>query len=136
MQAQSVIQESPGYASDMAGRPPTKQAPLLGQRMAALRKQRGWTQSELAERLNTTVKMVTYYEREAGNPTQKTIEAIAKVFGISPVKLMGQVKKKSKDDKPTPPSRLQKLTNRLSKLPPLKQQMVEDMLEGILKTRA
>jgi transcriptional regulator with XRE-family HTH domain len=132
MQAQSVIFGNGPYTADMAGRPTTKEAPAFGQRLAALRKQRGWTQAELAERLDTTVKMVTYYEREATNPTTKTIAAIAKVFGISSAELMGQQEGKSNDHKPGPPSRIQQLTQRLSRLPRHKQKVVIEMLEGVL----
>lgn len=117
----------------MAGRPTTKTAPAFGQRLAALRKQRGWTQSELAERLGTTVKMVTYYEREAHNPTHKTIDAIAKVFRVSSAELMGQSNLKNNGHKPGPPSRLQQLTHRLSRLPRPKQKLVMEMLEGVLQ---
>jgi transcriptional regulator with XRE-family HTH domain len=133
MQAQSVIPGSFGYAADMAGRPTTKPAPAFGQRLAALRKQHGWTQNELAERLNTTVKMVTYYEREAENPTHKTIEAIAKVFGVSSADLMGHANGQTNGHKPGPPSRLQQLTKRLSALPRQKQKVVVEMLEGFLQ---
>jgi ribosome-binding protein aMBF1 (putative translation factor) len=101
MQAQSVIPESSGYTADMAGRPTTKPAPAFGQRLAALRKQRGWTQNELAERLDTTVKMVTYYEREAENPTHKTIEAIASVFEVSSADLMGHANGQTNGHKPS-----------------------------------
>lgn len=132
MQAQSVIFGNGSYTADMAGRPTTKEAPIFGQRLAALRKQRGWTQAELAGRLDTTVKMVTYYEREATNPTSKTIEAIAKVFGISSAEFMGEPKGKTNGHKPGPPSRIQRLTQRLSKLPRHKQKVVIEMLEGVL----
>jgi transcriptional regulator with XRE-family HTH domain len=137
MQAQSVIPGSLSYTADMAGRPTTKQAPAFGQRLAALRKQRGWTQNELAEELGTTVKMVTYYEREAENPTRKTIESIAKVFKVSAAALMGQTNGKTSGKtnghKPGPPSRLQQLTDRLSALPRPKQKVVVEMLEGFLQ---
>jgi transcriptional regulator with XRE-family HTH domain len=132
MQAQSVIPENAGYTADMAGRPTTKQAPAFGQRLAALRKQRGWTQNELAERLGTTIKMVTYYEREAANPTRKTIEALAHVFGVSATALVGQANGKANGHKPGPPSRLQQLTSQLATLPRQKQKVVVEMLEGFL----
>jgi transcriptional regulator with XRE-family HTH domain len=136
MQAQSVIPGNGPYTADMAGRPTTKEAPAFGQRLAALRKQRGWTQAELATRLKTTVKMVTYYEREAANPTSKTIESIAKVFGISSAEFMGEPKTKANGHKPGPPSHIQQLTQRLAKLPRHKQKVVIEMLEGVLPKAA
>lgn len=133
MQVQSVILENGTYNADMAGRPTSKNAPLFGQRLAALRHARGWTQAELAQRLGTTVKMVTYYEREAENPTRKTIEKIAEVFGVDPVEFLGEANGSRNGHKPGPASRLQQLTQRLGTLPRNKQKVVVEMLEGFLQ---
>jgi len=132
MAAQSVIQKSWGYTADMAGRPPTKKAPEFGRRLAALRNARGWTQAELAERLGATVKTVTYFEREATNPTHKTLERLADIFGVSPGELLGDGEE-GRNGKPGPASKLERLTARLSELPRSKQKVVVDMLEGFLK---
>lgn len=121
-----------GYHADMAGRPPTKEAPEFGKRLSALRKARNWTQSNLAERLNTTIKMVAYFEREATNPTQKTLVKLSEVFEVSTAELLGQ-KEESKNSKPGPTSKLEKLTSELAQLPRSKQKVVVDMLEGFLK---
>ena len=129
---QSVIEKNLAYNELMAGRPPTKEAPEFGQRLAKFRKARGWTQSELAERLDTTVKTVTYYEREATNPTQKTLEKLGEILDVTPSELMGEVSN-SKNGKPGPASKLEKLTAQLAKLPKSKQKVVIDMLEGYLK---
>jgi transcriptional regulator with XRE-family HTH domain len=137
MQQDPVIRISaqfPPYIPGMpAGRPATKSAPVFGQRMAALRKERGWTQSQLAQHLGVAVKTVIYYEREAENPTRKTIERIAKVFGVAPVELMGQTNGAKNGHKPGPPSRLQQLSERLAALPRSKQKVVVQMLEGFLQ---
>jgi transcriptional regulator with XRE-family HTH domain len=97
-----------------------------------LRQDRGWTQTALAERLGTTVKMVTYYEREAQNPTRKTIERVAMVFGVPISELMGGGSRE-RSGKPGPPSRWLPLIQRLSRLPKGQQQVVERMLEGFLQ---
>lgn len=135
MQAQPVIPGTGAYAGDMAGRPTTKPAPPFGERIATLRRERGWTQPELAERLGITVKMVTYFEREAQNPTHKTIEQFAQVFGVSPAELMGKAASNARraKAKPGPPSRLHQLTERLAELPRQKQKVVVEMLEGFLQ---
>ena len=137
MQAKTRISELAPYSpSDMAGRPATKPAPPFGKRLAALRKERGWTQPQLAERIGTTVKMVTYLERQAKNPTVKTMEQIASVFGIPASELLGPAKAQKGAGKPGPRSRLEELTGQLSKLPRGKQKVVVEMLEGFLqKTR-
>ncbi len=121
------------YAGFMpAGRPPTKEAPAFGQRLAALRKERGWTQPELAEQLGVSVKAITYYEREASNPTAKTVEQIAKVFGVAPADLIADQDTRPHKRKSGPPSRLEQIFDRISELPRSKQQLVADMLEGFL----
>jgi len=133
MQAKSVTSEKGSYNADMAGRPTSKPAPAFGKQLAALRHARGWTQAELAIRLGTTVKMVTYYEREAENPTRKTIEHIAKVLGVDPVELMGEALNQKTVGKSGPPSHLQQLIQRLATLPRSKQKVVIEMLEGFLQ---
>jgi transcriptional regulator with XRE-family HTH domain len=139
MQANSVIPvvfpDDP-YNSDMAGRPPTKPAPPFGERLAALRKARGWTQPQLAERLDLTVKTITYYERLAGNPTAKTIERLAQVFGVSYAELLGDPNGQKQTRKSGPPSRLQQLTGEVSELPRNKQKFVIEFLEGYLQRAA
>jgi transcriptional regulator with XRE-family HTH domain len=132
MQAKSVINKIMGYPADMAGRPPTKEAPEFGKRLSALRKARGWTQSDMAQRLDTTIKMVAYFEREATNPTQKTLQKLSEVFEISSAELLGQEEYK-KQNKPGPASKLEQLTAELSRLPRSKQKVIVDMLEGFLK---
>jgi transcriptional regulator with XRE-family HTH domain len=78
------------YTEDaMIGRPPTKPAPPFGQRLAALRKAKGWSQAQLAELLGTTRKTVDYYERRAGNPSLEVIQRVAESLEVSPAELMG-----------------------------------------------
>ncbi len=128
------ISEKVSYSADMAGRPATKPAPPFGERLAALRKKRGWTQPQLAERLGITVMMVTYLERRAKNPTAKTVEQIAQVFGVPINALLGSAKIVSNGaHKPGPPSRLEELTEQLAQLPRSKQKTVVEMLEGFLQ---
>jgi len=129
----SSTDENRVYTGNMpAGRPATKQAPEFGQRLAALRKERGWTQPQLAELLGVTVKTVTYYERSASNPTAKTVDRIAEVFGVDPSELIKGLDSRPRKKRTGPPSRLQLIFDRLSSLPRSKQKVVADMLEGYL----
>lgn len=132
MQVKMSISENMFYSADMAGRPATKPAPPFGERLAALRKERGWTQPQLAERLNVTVKMVTYLERQAKNPTAKTIEQIAQVFDVPVNALLNTAKVPNGARKPGPPARWEQLSRRLATLPRGRQRVVIDMLEGLL----
>lgn len=76
--------------------------------------------------------MVTYYERQAKNPTQKTLEKLGEIFDVSPAELLGEVPE-VKNGKPGPMSKLERLTAQLAELPKSKQKVVIDMLEGYLK---
>ena len=127
-----VIPEIEGYTVDvMAGRPPTKEAPPFGQRMAALRQERGMSQTELAARLNMSRAMVTYYERKAKNPTVDIIQKIANALGVSVDELLNSNGSKSKG-KPGPASVLEQQISQVKQLPRSKQKFVVDFLDTFL----
>lgn len=110
-----------------------KPAPPFGERLAALRKERGWTQPQLAERLNVTVKMVTYLERQAKNPTAKTIEQIAQALGVPVNALLSSAKVPNGAHKPGPPSLLEQRISAVRRLPRAKQKVVLQFLDAFLR---
>jgi transcriptional regulator with XRE-family HTH domain len=121
-----------GYPlADMAGRPPTKQAPRFGQRLAVLRKQQGLSQEALARLLDTTRDNIAYYERKAENPSLDFIERCAQALHVSPEELIAG-SAKARSTKPGPPARWEQLSRRLATLPRGRQRVVIDMLEGLL----
>lgn len=67
----------------------TNQPPSFGQRLAELRRLRGLTQVQLAEKLNSTQRAITYYENEASYPPVDTIIELAKILGVSTDELLG-----------------------------------------------
>ena len=75
----------------------------LGAKIAALRKECGMTQLELAEKMGVTDKAVSKWERDLSCPDVNTIPKLAELFGVSVDELM-QVKtaspKKDKDLQP------------------------------------
>ena len=60
----------------------------FGQFILNLRKERGWTQAELAEKLHVTDKAISKWERGVGFPDIKMIEPLADVFGVSMLEIM------------------------------------------------
>lgn len=60
----------------------------FGAVLAEARRRKGLTQTELAKRLNTSSRVVSYYEREAKNPSWETITKIADALQIVPNKLV------------------------------------------------
>ena len=64
----------------------------IGKTIAALRKKKGLTQSELAERLNVSNKAVSKWENGQGYPDISLFPALASLFGVSIDYLMLQKK--------------------------------------------
>ena len=61
----------------------------VGARIFALRKEKGWTQKQLAENIHVTDKAVSKWERGMNFPDLTTVERLAKVLDISPAALLG-----------------------------------------------
>jgi len=55
----------------------------IGKTIAELRKSKGWTQVQLAEKLNVTDKAVSKWESEAGSPEISQLPVMADIFGVS-----------------------------------------------------
>ena len=54
-----------------------------GERIKKLRKNKGVTQRELAERLGISEQAVSKWEKNLSNPSTKNLLEIAKIFGVS-----------------------------------------------------
>lgn len=119
------------YNADMAGRPPTKEAPLFGQRLATLRKARELTQQQLADALGVSIEMLVYYERRAKNPSTDFAKKVAEFFGVSMDELLGR--EVSATRKPGPPSHLEQRISALRELPRDKQKVVLQVLDAFLQ---
>jgi transcriptional regulator with XRE-family HTH domain len=114
----------------MIGRPPTKDAPPFGQRLAALRRAKGLTQRELADRIETTRAMVDYYERRAVNPTLEVVDRVARALDVSPAELLGV-------EAPTPAKRgpagkLRVLFDEVSRLPRRQQEKIAEVVAALV----
>lgn len=55
----------------------------IGKTIAVLRKERGWTQVELAERLQVSDKAISKWEQDNGAPSIEFFPALAELFGVS-----------------------------------------------------
>ena len=60
----------------------------LGRRIARLRRELGWTQQELAERLAISRVAVSHLESGVSVPSERTITLLAGVFKLEPVDLV------------------------------------------------
>ena len=102
----------------------------LGTRIAALRKEQGMTQVQLAERLGLTQQMIASYEVGRRRVPVSLLPQIADTLAASLDELIG--KKDTQPGKRGPSSLLQKQIERLSRLPKAQQKMVMQMLDGVL----
>ena len=60
----------------------------FGEFIATMRKERGWTQAELARKLNVTDKAVSRWERGLGFPDINTIKPLADALEVSVLEIM------------------------------------------------
>lgn len=56
---------------------------MLGARIAALRRAAGWSQGELAQRLQVSASAIGMYEQGRREPSIETLVALARVFGVT-----------------------------------------------------
>lgn len=67
----------------------------FGKFVSLLRKEKGWTQAELAERINVTDKAISKWERGLGFPDIKLIEPLAEALDVSILEIMRSEKNDS-----------------------------------------
>jgi len=120
------------YSADMAGRPPTKDAPNFGKRLSAARRLKGLSQEALAKLLGTTRVNIGYYERKATNPTLEFIQRCADALEVPLSDLIGPEASKN-GHKPGPPSKLQQQIEEIRRLPRSKQRFVSELLDTVLQ---
>ena len=56
---------------------------MLGARIAALRRDAGWSQAELGKRLQVSASAVGMYEQGRREPSVEILAALAEIFGVS-----------------------------------------------------
>lgn len=61
----------------------------VGDNIRRLRKEKGWTQAELAKVLNVSQQMIGQFENNKNPPKIETVEKIASALGVTPFDLMG-----------------------------------------------
>lgn len=60
----------------------------VGRRVRELRLRRGWTQEEMAEKLNIALRNFQQMERGRQNLTLRTMVRLARLLGVRTIKLM------------------------------------------------
>lgn len=61
----------------------------FGERLSALRKERGLSQRQLAAAIGTSQRTISYYENEAGYPQMPVVAELARALGVTSDELLG-----------------------------------------------
>ena len=69
----------------------------IGNRIAILRKQKNWSQIELAKQINASREIISRYERNESQPSVEMILKMVNVFGVTVDFLLGQSENASFD---------------------------------------
>lgn len=103
----------------------------VGARIADLRKRAGYTQQELAEAVNTTQRMISYYETQAEPPPSTLLPDLARVLKVSIDELLGlePLKKKPR----MPDSRVLRRVQQIEALDPAEKRQVLQVLDAFIE---
>jgi len=102
----------------------------LGERIRELRKARGLTQNELAERMGVTQALIASYESARRSVPLRKLCMLTDVFGVSMEELVGRSVPRRR--KSGPPSRMERRLSEIEKLPRSEKQFVMRMLDNAL----
>jgi transcriptional regulator with XRE-family HTH domain len=114
-----------------AGRPAKQARTTFGERLASARESAGLTQLQLAQRLGTSQRVITYWERETVALRADQLSTLADALGVSADFLIGRETPKPRGSGPT--GRMRQLFDAASKLPRHEQQHVVSLLRAFVR---
>jgi transcriptional regulator with XRE-family HTH domain len=104
----------------------------FGKRLVAIRKARGFTQVQLAEKADTTQRAISYYENEAGYPPAPAVIALARALSVSTDELLGVKTAKVTSEKEDPEvRRVWKKFQQIASLPDKDQRAVIRLINSL-----
>ncbi|MGD9368236.1 MAG: helix-turn-helix transcriptional regulator [Desulfobacteraceae bacterium] len=121
----------------MAKKNKSKPAPMMignetfGQRMARIRKAKGYTQIELAQKMDIIQVLISDYECDKLRPYHEMIVRLAKALDISTDELLGVKPVKTKSSKVS--LKLQRRMQKIDVLPPAKQKIILQTIDTFIK---
>lgn len=123
---ESLYVNPPPLPSYLGSVPATASLNDFAHRIAALRKQKGLTQQQLADRIETHVQQLKRYEAGSSQPTLEVIRKLAIALGVSSDQLLFGNEERGPDDE----LRLQ--FEAISRFDPDEKQVVRSLLEGMI----
>jgi len=103
----------------------------FGQHLAQLRKEAGYTQQELADEIDSTRRVIAYYETESAHPPANLLVDLAKALNITTDELLGVKPIKKKAAKAD--NRLQRRVQQIEKLPAKDRRQLVQVIDTFLK---
>jgi transcriptional regulator with XRE-family HTH domain len=122
--------EIPRYDLFMAGRPAKNDRPSFGERLALARQQAGLTQQQLADKLDVTQRVITYWEREPVALRAEQLAALADALGVTTDFLVGRDAPKTRGTGPV--GRARRVLETVSRLPRHQQKKIIDVVEAFV----
>ena len=123
------------YLSGMkTGRPARQERTPFGERVAQARESAGLTQQQLAEKLDSTQRVIAYWEREPVALRAEQLAALAEALHVSADFLLGR-----EDKLPSPkgpPGRLRQLFEQLHQLPRSQQNKIVAILQPFVREQS
>ncbi len=102
----------------------------FGKRLARLRKDAGYTQTELATELGVTQRMISYYEGHTEYPPSAILPDLANLLGVTADELLG-IKPLKKTKKPD--TRLQRRMQKIEKMSAAKRRQVLQVIDTFIE---
>jgi len=101
-----------------------------------LRKSKGWTQTELAQRLGTSQKVITSYETGSKKPPIRRLPDLAAIFDVTIEELIGPQELMVKEEHPHTHknSRIAKVQQLYEHLPPNDQRVILKQIKALVET--
>ncbi|MBD2812687.1 helix-turn-helix domain-containing protein [Xenorhabdus sp. Vera] len=103
----------------------------LGERITLLRKERGITQAELAQKLNVSQQTVQAWEAGRRRIKVSSLPIVAKIFSVLLEDLFGEEPEKV-NRKRGPAPKWQQQIEEIDNLPKTKQKMISEMLSALI----
>lgn len=126
----------------MPRRPTRKLPPLdygnetLGQRLARLRKERGYTQVDLAKKIGIIQTLISDYELDKLRLSAEMAVRFAMVLDVTVDELVSPKATAKKRSVRAPSLKVVRRMEQIEKLPPRKQEFVLQALDSLLKAQA
>ncbi len=109
-----------------------KEKPFFGQRLAAVRRSKGLTQQQLADKLGLSQRAYAYWERHPVALRPDQLEQLANVLNVSISDLLEDKEAQERKRGTGPTGKMKQLFEKASELPRHQQQKVAAVLEAFI----